>query len=398
MKRRVLALVAVPFLMTSCFGGDPVMDNKPTPDNTLPTVEDALGTGGSGLTGTSDIIAAEIEARKNLQALEEELKKAQKMLEQAKSADLAKNQDGVKKTLEEVSAIATALAENDDFFLASEDLKEEVSSLENVLESFVTIDGLSAHVDLSAFEGVTIKGIARQGTDIYAIGSDGIYGPIQSGKKEDVKKIALPEGVSAHRAAYAVKFGSLHVSATPASVYALGNGSFLAQKIDGNGTWSPASRFAAYGSNLYMWDVLENKFLKYTNVGNGTYGTPEEALPGSVFKDDVLTGVAIDGSIYINTLKGGIKKFVRGEEISLSIDRPFKSESLNADLYTDLNSNYLYAFDPDNKTLLRYRKAYESLTVDKEWTLDKDYTGFFPSSNDRDVYLTDGSQIYKLSL
>ena len=389
-------MMATSFLLTSC-GADPLAKKDPTIGDNIPT-NDVKAPDINSL-NAGDIIAAEVENRKNKEGMNADLKTAMGLLSEAASLDAGTQQTDIRDKLTAATTIADKLAENDDFFLASEDLRNGVRDIEKKMSAYVAVGNIPVFMDLgSKFANITIKSLVKSGSSLFAIADKGIYGPLESGDLSKIVETKFPDGKYGQNGGYAVKFGALYVTTNPSSVYAFNGKNLLEQKVKDNIPFAPASQFTAYGSNLYFIDALNNKLIKYESMGNGTFGSPTNVLPEGALAGKAITGVAIDGSVYVLAFGESIKEYLKNTEVPLTIDRDYKGQNLTTRILTNLDSAYLYVFDPENKKLLRYKKGSGSLSIDKEYTLPGLYTGLYIAPGDKDGYLSDGNKIYKLGL
>jgi len=387
-------LLCVPLLvvLTSCGGNQPLLDQEGIVS--LGNGEIPIITGsGTSLDGSLESALA---GRKEL---DNKLARAQQVLAEVDAMDFGSQQAEITAKLDEIKAITQDLSEVDDFFIQADEISQQVIARENRMQSFVTVPALPILVDLAGkFPETKVQGIARRGNDIFAIADKGLYGPLQSGKLENIKEIRFPEGITGARGSYSLKFGALYVSTTPASVWKLSGEALEAQTVENNGAWYPAGQFLSYGSNIYTFDPISKSFWKYARKGDGTWGKPEIALDDEGVKDKALQSIAIDGNVYALLYGGQLLKYTAGKPVQITLDRPLVGLSAEATMYTDINSNYLYILDPTSKKVLRYVKKGNSLEIANEYTLDRQYKTMFVMPGDTTMYLADGSQIFALNL
>ncbi len=395
-KHIIIGMLATSFIITSC-GSDPLAKKDPNSSDIL--LNNDIKTSDINSLNAGDIITAEIESRKNKEGMNADLKIAMGLLSEAAGLDAGSEQATIREKLTAATVIADKLAENDDFFLASEDLRNGVRDIEKKMSAYVAVGNIPVFMDLgSKFANITIKSLVKSGSSLYAIADKGLYGPLESGDLSKIVETTFPDGKYGQNGGYAAKFGALYITTNPSSVYAFNGKNLLEQKVKDRMPFAPAAQFTAYGSNLYFIDALNNKLIKYESMGNGTFGAPTNVLPEGALAGKAITGVAIDGSVYVLAFGESIKEYLKNTEVPLTIDRDYKGQNLTTRILTNLDSAYLYVFDPENKKLLRYKKGSGSLSIDKEYTLPGMYSGLYIAPGDKDGYLSDGNKIYKLGL
>lgn len=389
------ALIALPLLLalTSCGNAEPLLDQQTVANVGLNSNIPIVTGSGTSLDGSLESAMA---GRKELDA---KLDHAKQVLTEVDSMDFGSQQQDIRAKLDEIKAITQELSEVDDFFIPADTISQEVIKRENRLQSFVTVPALPILADLNQkFSDVKIQGLARRGSDVYAIADKGLYGPIQTGKLDAVKELQFPQGISGARGSFSVKFNALFVSTTPASVWKLAGDKLEPQTVADNQAWYPAAQFLAYGSSIYTFDPISKSFWKYTRTKEGLWGKPEIALDHEGIKDKALQSIAIDGNIYALLYGGQLLKYTAGKPVDITLDRPLTGISAEATMYTDINSSFLYVLDPASKKVLRYTKNGNSLEIANEYTLDRQYKTMFVMPGDNTMYLADGAQIFALNL
>ncbi|MEX0617214.1 MAG: hypothetical protein WD231_05475 [Candidatus Woykebacteria bacterium] len=110
--------------------------------------------------------------------------------------------------------------------------------------------------------------------------------------------------------------------------------------------WGEIVEAATYQGNLYLLDKGKKEIWKYLNLGSSL------ASAQRYFKDSsdkgVLSGMAIDGAIWVIDEEGALMKFLGGKrqdfEVS-NLDEPFGNKSY---LYTEIGSDTLFVLDKNN--------------------------------------------------
>lgn len=157
--------------------------------------------------------------------------------------------------------------------------------------------------------------------------------------------------------------------------------------IVNNKYWSEPFGLGLYLTNIYVMDKKSNQVIKFVSALDG-YGKT------NYFKSDVdvdlsnAQGMAVDTSVWILFADGGIKKFTRGAQDSLSIsglEEPLKSPTK---IFTNVDTKNLYILDKGNSRVV---------VLNKEGAYVAQYqAGILSNAQDFDVQETD-KKIFVLS-
>lgn len=390
MNTRILLLAALALFLTSCGSSPSILEGGNTTTNADQTTNESL----LNIEGSGSLLDS---ANAERQILEDKLIQATNLIKEADSLDVASQQGEIRAKLDEAKPLLEELSEIDDFFLRADEQSQMITAIETKMQNYVVVDNLPEVANLSAkFPDIRIQSIAREGNDIYAIADTGVYGPVQNGT-DAALEVPFPEGMRGGRGSYALKFGEMFVSMTPAGLYTL-NGTELAAQTVNEGTWYPASSLIAYGRNVYVLDPVSNTFWKYERNANGTFAKPVVAVESESIKNTKIQSVAIDGNIYFLLTGGRLLKFTAGKEMEITVGTDLSGLSPEAQLFTELGSSYLYILDPSGKKVLRFIKKAGSVDLDKEYTLSGEYKTIFVAPGDQEALLSDGQRIFKLGL
>lgn len=113
---------------------------------------------------------------------------------------------------------------------------------------------------------------------------------------------------------------------------------------------------SAFFSNIYMLDKKNAQIVKLVPIDDEKY-SQRDYFTGKT-RADVTDGIsmAIDGSIYILSQAGVIKKYIEGREDAFftpDLDKPFENPSR---LFTDRESEFVYVLDLGNKRIVVFKK------------------------------------------
>ena len=150
-----------------------------------------------------------------------------------------------------------------------------------------------------------------------------------------------------------------------------------------------------YQGNIYGLTQNGQEILKYLSTLTGL-SKPQNWLKttGAIADGQSL---AIDGLIYVTQASGQIKKFLSGEEQSISQPQIDPKLTGVAKIYTQTTLKYLYILDNQNKRLL---------VLDKNGNLVKQYTSsqftdlrdLIISADEKQGFILTDKQILKFDL
>ncbi|HEY5714479.1 MAG TPA: hypothetical protein VIT68_03960 [Candidatus Gracilibacteria bacterium] len=163
-------------------------------------------------------------------------------------------------------------------------------------------------------------------------------------------------------------------------------------------TWKQGIGLQTYGRYVYVLDPIENQIWKYERRSSN-YSPAAAYNNGADLSRAVSFG--IDGSIYILTDDGEIKKLFRGAQVDYDF-RDLPSLELggkNLKIYTSANLEFLYVLDPDNQRLLVFVKGDRYATYKKQVMYGlPDARDFIVDDSGQKVHLLTKDKIYTFSL
>lgn len=387
-----LSVIATLFLLTSC-GGSALSTNE----------NDLSGSGSAYPESYLDAnananISLEGSALEERKQLENDLATAKQLLAEAQGMDITKNQEDIKARIAAVKEKATSLREVDDFFVEADTLLQNAQTLEDRMANYVQVAALPLHEDLSGkFQDISIKSLMKQAGNIYAVAEKGVYGPLNSGKIEEVKAINFPEGSIGTSGTYSIKYHESYIASLPGQMWKIAADALVPQTVEEGGAWYPGSEIWSYSKFIYILDPLSKQLWKYEYTKENTFKKPVIAIDTPEMKALEMKSVSIDGNIYVLG-SGTITKFTQGKKIDLEIGADLKNLSSSSTMYTDQNSIYLYVFDPAAGRLIRFKKRAAGLDIANEYTIGGSYKGMIIAPDEKSVFFFDTNKIYKLAL
>lgn len=158
-----------------------------------------------------------------------------------------------------------------------------------------------------------------------------------------------------------------------------------------------ASIASIYGSRLYSFDKVSGNIYRHnatqTGYNKGHLWTTEKHN-----KLDDVVDIAIDGSVYILTSKGEVFKFVKGKQSTYSISGADPVLENSLDIWTSVNTDYIYVLDANNPRVLVFAKSSGKLV--KQFVSDawEKPTNFVIDNDIKNIYLVDGTKLHKAKL
>ncbi|KKR00615.1 MAG: hypothetical protein UT26_C0040G0006 [Microgenomates group bacterium GW2011_GWC1_39_12] len=129
--------------------------------------------------------------------------------------------------------------------------------------------------------------------------------------------------------------------------------------IKKNGEWGRVETMIVFGGNIYLLDTANSRIWKYIATekslpagGQGFSELKEYLNPDTLPDLSKATGMTIDGSVWIGTTDGKIKRFSQGKEntfIYKGVEPPF---GRNLTLFTSDETKNLYVLDSQNKRVV----------------------------------------------
>ena len=152
--------------------------------------------------------------------------------------------------------------------------------------------------------------------------------------------------------------------------------------------------FSSYLTNLYFLDGERGEIAKYPYSGNFQWGSPQLWLSSNTFN---LKSISVDGSVWALTKENEIRRYYAGtlqEVLNLEI---FPLPEGFSKIVTSPALPYLYILEPVQKRVIILNK---SGGVIKQYQSEKfdNLLDFTVSKNGRNIYLLNGTKIYKTEL
>jgi len=150
-----------------------------------------------------------------------------------------------------------------------------------------------------------------------------------------------------------------------------------------------------YDRKVYILNLEENQILKYlvrdSNLVNETKWLKEKIE----FKN--VVSFAIDGSIYLLKENGEVIKFYLGKKQAFNLEKVYPSFEKVEKILTEREMKNIYLFEPKNKRIIIFDKDGK---IKKQIILEniKSLLDFVVSENEKEIFILDGSKIYKVEL
>ncbi|HSW87540.1 MAG TPA: hypothetical protein VLG12_00060 [Candidatus Saccharimonadales bacterium] len=128
----------------------------------------------------------------------------------------------------------------------------------------------------------------------------------------------------------------------------------LKSLIKNDSDWTDVSGFGTYLGNFYLLDKKADQILKFTKASDGFGKT-------NYFSDTAPTlsqaiSLTIDGSIWILSTDGSIKKFTKGKQDQFTIGKLDKPFSHPTRIVTNADIDNIYILDNGNKRVVVLKK------------------------------------------
>jgi len=112
--------------------------------------------------------------------------------------------------------------------------------------------------------------------------------------------------------------------------------------------WISIKSLVSFGGNIYLLDTGKNRIWKYVATGSAFSDLREFLLPDFFPDISKATNMVIDGSVWLGTTDGSIKRYTQGKDdpfITKGVDPAFGN---NLTVFTNENCVNVYVLDPDN--------------------------------------------------
>lgn len=168
--------------------------------------------------------------------------------------------------------------------------------------------------------------------------------------------------------------------------------------------WKKGIDIKTYGRFSYILSPTENQIWKYERRSANYSGATAYNTENIEIAD--VVSFTIDGSIYLMSASGEIKKLFRGQTADYDFRElpsiPFSGPNLK--IYTSAELDYLYLLDPDNKRVLVFTKGERFATYRRQVMFSND-TGdledvrdFYIDENGQKVTLVTEDKIFEFNL
>jgi len=160
------------------------------------------------------------------------------------------------------------------------------------------------------------------------------------------------------------------------------------------------STAAAFNNNIYFFDPKENeiKLFAYENENltfKRNWLKPEFR---DEFKDNPITSLAVDGSIYALSRDGQIKRFSGGKKTSWKAeDSTTKVGGERGGLLTNAALKNLYVLDPANKKIIVYEKETGKLKSQIQNSSLGQAADFQVDEGKKEMYFITSSVLFKFN-
>lgn len=118
-------------------------------------------------------------------------------------------------------------------------------------------------------------------------------------------------------------------------------------------SWNTVTKLYSYAGNQYILDVGSNRIWKYQSNQKGVFSERREYLNPDEFPQfQDVTSFAIDGSVWMGTNKGEVRKFSLGKEETFSLQGIEPSLGTELIVYTTDTLVHLYIVDVKNNRMV----------------------------------------------
>lgn len=183
---------------------------------------------------------------------------------------------------------------------------------------------------------------------------------------------------------------------TSDQVYSLNNdGTNKKTLIKNSSDWQKAGGLSSYFGNIYVLDKNQNQILKFVQTDSGFSKTNYFSSTSPDLSKAI--SMAIDSSIYVLSLDGGVAKYTKGnaENFSLTgIDKPLSNPT---GIFTTIGDNNIYILDNGNSRIVVFDKSgnYKS---QYQATVIKIAKDFEVLEKDKKIYVLSSGKIYEIDL
>lgn len=278
------------------------------------------------------------------------------------------------------------------------ELKEEIQKAMDDIRHLVNVPNPALLGDLaSVTDGVFGQAFVKVNFDLYVFATDGrVY---QLDRTQKVFKPVSKQETSARV--------SISASADDQKIFSLSDGNDASKFIKDDaeqklidlqkteGKWID---LLAYANRLYVLAQTENdgQIYRFGRSGDG-FGTPAKWISSKTTSLKDARSFTIDGTIFVLIKNGKISRFVSGSEVGWEtgvVDPPITNAT---DIWTDINSAFLYVLEPDTKRLIVFNKETGAFVVQYRSEAFQNLTNVIVDEKGYTVYLLSGSKLYSIA-
>lgn len=118
-----------------------------------------------------------------------------------------------------------------------------------------------------------------------------------------------------------------------------------ANTIETDPAWGNVTGLVAYGGNLYLLDIVKSRIWKYVATETG-FSDLREYLNPDAFPDlSAATSIAIDGSVWLGSIKSTIHRFTLGKEDSFTPQGVIPPLGKNLSVFVSDEAKLVYVLD-----------------------------------------------------
>ncbi|MGD9129625.1 MAG: hypothetical protein PVJ09_04020 [Candidatus Woesebacteria bacterium] len=155
--------------------------------------------------------------------------------------------------------------------------------------------------------------------------------------------------------------------------------------------------FGRFNSYLYILNPEKRNLYRYSQGEDGL----SQAIGWFVSKKDIkfeeIDSMTIDGSIWLTTNSGEIKKFSKGSEVEFNIEGLVDAFDSKIKIFTSEELEYLYVLDANQFRVVALTKDGKYFSEKKSLSL-KSVTDFVISKEKNKIFAVSGSLLYEMEL
>ncbi len=268
------------------------------------------------------------------------------------------------------------------------DLREKIGRQLNEVRHINVVESPLLYRDLTSLNQ-EFKHLALIGSAAYVSGAQGVY------KLDEPAKQILTQPLTTGYL-FNTSNGTL-VLLNDRQIQTINGATVAPSTITWNAGMQAIDQALLYGDNLYVVDHISGAIYKNSGdtsgskFGNGTVWLQDQSL---VAKTQSIT---IDGNIWLIDDQGTIVKLFKGQRQPFDYQRPLPTFGAGSQIMTTKNSDLLYILDPANKRVAIMDK---NGNIKDQFTSPKfdNLKSFAIDSEEKIVYLLNGSQVYQLAI